>query len=177
MSQVSGERVEAGTWPWLQRFEDFIVTFFTARGAFTGFIFFVASLMAGALFLKSVFIFLLSAALHARGYGARALEKLALLAIICAAVAWVDVIPFDRLLAYVPAQSNELLLVFSHALTLAVGLCVGFAACWLGTRSKMEEIERISRSKMERIQDIVKSGRQDILSGEWTRSDNPGKPV
>lgn len=95
---------EVKTWPWVQTLEEVIVLLFTARGALTGLIFFLASLMAGASFLKSVCIFLLTALLHAWGYGGRILEKLALLAVVCAALYWVDVIPFEHLTAYVIAK-------------------------------------------------------------------------
>jgi hypothetical protein len=92
------------TLPWVQTLEDYIVFLFTARGALTGLVFFLASLMAGASFLKSVCIFLLTAWLHAWGYGSRILELMAMLAVVCAAVFWIDVIPFDHLIACVSAK-------------------------------------------------------------------------
>lgn len=101
------ERFHTGNvkiWPWVQTTEDVVVFLFTTRGALTGLVFFLASLMAGASFLKSVCIFLLTALLHAWGYGGRILEKLALLAVICAAIYWIEVIPFEHLIAYVSAR-------------------------------------------------------------------------
>lgn len=92
------------TWPWVQTVEDIIAFLFTTRGALTGFVFFLASLMAGASFPKSICIFLLTAWLHAWGYGGRILEKLALFAVVCAAFFWIEVIPFDHLISYVSAK-------------------------------------------------------------------------
>jgi hypothetical protein len=54
------------------------------------------------------------------------------------------------------------MLLLSYVLTLIVGLCGGFAACWWIARSGMVEIEG-----------VLKKGGYEIVDGEWMRPDNP----
>lgn len=69
------------------------------RPAATGFFILMAALMAGAGW-KAAVVGLLAMALHVGKFGARWIEKLALVAVVLASIGWIDVIPFARMMDY-----------------------------------------------------------------------------